>query len=182
MNITETSIAGLVILEPRVFADSRGSFHESFNKKTFNQLVTDTNFVQDNQSTSAKNVLRGLHFQTPPFAQAKLVSVVRGSALDVAVDLRKDSRTYGQWESVKLTGDNKKQFFIPRGFAHGFLALEEGTLFCYKCDNFYSKEHEDSLMWNDPDLNIDWGVSEPLLSEKDLEAKQFNGYNSPFSL
>lgn len=181
MTINRYEIEGLLSFEPRVFEDPRGSFFESFNQKLFNEMVgRKVDFVQDNQSFSAINVLRGLHFQAPPYAQGKLVRVIKGKALDVAVDLRKDSPTYGQHQSVLLDTDKNTVFWVPEGFAHGFLVLEEGTIFSYKCTNFYHKESEGALMWNDPDLNIDWGVQNPELSEKDQIADAFKGFVSPF--
>lgn len=140
----------------------------------------DHNFVQDNESKSMKGVLRGLHFQRPPFAQGKLVRVMKGAVLDVAVDLRKSSPTFGQWASIELTEDNKFMYWVPPGFAHGFVTLEDNTVFFYKCTNVYNKESEGSLRWNDPTLNIDWGVAEPLLSEKDKIAPLFDSFKSPF--
>ncbi|MBL4593232.1 MAG: dTDP-4-dehydrorhamnose 3,5-epimerase, partial [Flavobacteriales bacterium] len=137
-------------------------------------------FVQDNQSLSQKNVLRGLHFQKPPFTQAKLIKVVQGSVLDVAVDLRKNSETYGQHYATKLSGANKRMFYIPEGFAHGFLTLEDNTIFSYKCSNFYNTGSEDALLWNDKDLNINWEIDNPLLSEKDEQAQSFNQFITPF--
>ena len=180
MKFLKTEIEGLYVIEPRVFEDDRGYFFEAFNEQLFVQNGIDVRFVQDNQSLSQKNVLRGLHFQCPPFAQAKLVSVIEGSVLDIAVDIRKDSPTYGKHCSVVLSSENKKMFFIPEGFAHGFLALEDNTIFSYKCSNFYNKESEDALLWNDPTINIDWGIENPILSPKDLEAKQFGSFVSPF--
>ena len=154
MKFLKTEIEGLYVIEPRVFEDDRGYFFEAFNEQLFVQNGIDVRFVQDNQSLSQKNVLRGLHFQCPPFAQAKLVSVIEGSVLDIAVDIRKDSPTYGKHCSVVLSSENKKMFFIPEGFAHGFLALEDNTIFSYKCSNFYNKESEDALLWNDPTINL----------------------------
>ena len=156
MNITKTDIEGLIIIEPQIFKDSRGAFFESWNAKKFKQLGISEDFVQDNQSVSSKGVLRGLHFQNPPYAQAKLVRVIKGSVLDVAVDLRKNSPTYGMHVSVILSEQNNKSFFIPKGFAHGFLSLEDNTVFNYKCSDYYNKESEGSLLWNDEDLKIDW--------------------------
>ncbi|MGX8729204.1 MAG: dTDP-4-dehydrorhamnose 3,5-epimerase [Lachnospiraceae bacterium] len=173
MNYLATEIEGPVIIEPKVFGDSRGYFFESFSLRDFEAHVGPVNFVQDNESLSAKKgVLRGLHFQKGEAAQAKLLRVVAGSVLDVAVDIRPDSPTYGKYVSVVLSGENKRQFFIPRGFAHGFLVLEDNTLFQYKCDNFYAPEAEGSYRWNDPFFNIDWGISpdEVILSEKDSKA------------
>ena len=180
MKFTKFDIEGLEVIEPDVFEDDRGYFFESYNYEEFNKNgITDV-FVQDNQSKSQKNVLRGLHFQKPPYAQAKLVRVVQGSVLDVAVDLRKDSKTYGQYCSVVLSAENKKMFFIPEGFAHGFLTLEDGTIFSYKCSNVYHAESEDSLLWNDTDVSIDWGIDLPILSEKDIQANSFDQFKSPF--
>ena len=182
MKITKLNIEGLLVLEPRVFGDDRGYFFESFNQDAFNSAVGESVvFCQDNESFSTKNVLRGLHFQKPPFGQGKLVRVTQGSVLDVAVDLRKNSPTYGHYEKVVLSAENKKQFWVPAGFAHGFLTLEEDTQFNYKCTNFYNKESEGGLNWNDPVLGIDWANSAPpLLSEKDQVTIDFNAFNSPF--
>ena len=180
MEITKTNIEGLLIITPNVFKDSRGSFFESWNSDQFKQIgITDV-FDQDNQSISSKNVLRGLHFQNPPYAQSKLVRVVRGSVLDVAVDLRKNSPTYGMHHSLILSEQNNKLFYIPKGFAHGFLSLEDNTVFCYKCSGKYNKSSEESLMWNDMDLKIDWRISNPIVSEKDLNGKYFNEFKSKF--
>ena len=169
MEIIKTNIEGVVIIEPRIFKDDRGYFFESFSQREFEEKVCKTTFVQDNESKSSYGVLRGLHFQKPPFAQSKLVRVIKGAVLDVAVDIRKGSPTFGQYVSVELTGDNHRQFFIPRGFAHGFSVLSEEVIFQYKCDNFYSPQSEGAIAWNDPDLNIDWRipVEEVILSEKD---------------
>lgn len=169
MNIIKTDIEGVVILEPSVFNDTRGYFMESFSKKFFESEVCKTDFVQDNESKSSFGVLRGLHFQKPPYAQSKLVRVVKGSVLDVAVDIRKASPTFGKYVSVELTEDNKRQFFVPRGFAHGFVVLSEEVIFQYKCDNFYAPLHEGAIAWNDPRLNIDWkiDIEKIVLSEKD---------------
>lgn len=180
MNFIETKIAGLLIIEPRVFEDERGYFFESYNRKVFQEAGLLVDFVQDNQSMSQKGVLRGLHFQKTPYVQAKLVSVVKGSVLDVAVDIRKNSPTYGEYCAVVLSDKNKKMFFIPEGFAHGFLTLEDNTIFSYKCSNFYNKESEDAILWNDPNLNIDWGIQNPILSEKDKVAKPFSQLKSIF--
>lgn len=169
MNIIETDIKGVVILEPRIFKDERGYFFESFSQREFEEKVCKTVFVQDNESKSCYGVLRGLHFQMPPFAQSKLVRVIKGSVLDVAVDIRKGSPTFGKHVAVELTAENKRQFFIPRGFAHGFVVLSEEVIFQYKCDNFYSPQSEGALVWNDPTLRIDWGIPKDkiILSEKD---------------
>ena len=181
MNITKTDIEGLIIIEPQIFKDSRGGFFESWNAKKFKQLGINEDFVQDNQSVSSKGVLRGLHFQNPPYAQAKLVRVIEGSVLDVAVDLRKNSPTYGKHVSVILTEQNNKSFFIPKGFAHGFLSLEDNTVFNYKCSDYYNKESEGSLLWNDEDLKIDWQIDNPLVSEKDLQADLFKNFKTKFN-
>lgn len=169
MNIIETNIEGVIIIEPRLFEDERGYFFESFNQKEFQEKVCKTTFIQDNESKSSYGVIRGLHFQKPPFAQSKLVRVVKGSVLDVAVDIRKGSPTFGQHVAVELTEDNHRQFFIPRGFAHGCSVLSKEVIFQYKCDNFYAPQSEGAIAWDDPDLGIDWQISidEILLSEKD---------------
>ena len=169
MNIIETDIKGVVIIEPRLFCDERGYFFESFNQREFEEKVCKTTFVQDNESKSSYGVLRGLHFQQAPFAQSKLVRVVKGAVLDVAVDIRKGSPTFGQHVAVELTEDNHRQFFIPRGLAHGFSVLSEAVVFQYKCDNFYHPEAEGAIAWNDPDLGIEWriGEDEISLSKKD---------------
>ncbi len=182
MNITETNIDGLVIIEPKVFGDARGYFMETFQKNTFNSNVTETEFIQDNESKSSKGVLRGLHFQLPPYQQAKLVRVIEGEVLDVAVDLRKDSKTYGKHYSILLSGENKKQFFVPRGFAHGFVVLSETAIFSYKVDNLYAPTHDSGILWNDETLNIDWNIDNALiqLSEKDKNLSSFKDFNSPF--
>ncbi|MGB0185841.1 MAG: dTDP-4-dehydrorhamnose 3,5-epimerase [Flavobacteriaceae bacterium] len=176
MKIVQTSLKGCVVLTPRVFSDGRGRFFESYKKEAFNEaLGQEVNFVQDNESFSSKGVLRGLHFQKGAFAQAKLVRVVHGSVLDVAVDLRPDSTTYGEHFSIELSADNKNQLFVPRGFAHGFVVLSDTAVFSYKCDNYYNKESESGIIYNDPTLNIDWILpSEQLqLSEKDLLLPKF---------
>ena len=169
MNIIETNIEGVIIIEPRLFEDERGYFFESFNQKEFQEKVCKTTFIQDNESKSSYGVIRGLHFQKPPFAQSKLVRVVKGAVLDVAVDIRKGSPTFGQHVAVELTEDNHRQFFILRGFAHGFSVLSKEVIFQYKCDNFYAPQSEGAIAWDDPDLGIDWQISidEILLSEKD---------------
>ena len=173
MNYIKTDIDGVWIIEPRVFGDNRGYFFESFSLRDFEAHVGPVAFVQDNESLSAKKgVLRGLHFQKGALAQAKLLRVVQGSVLDVAVDIRPGSPTFGRSVKVVLSGENKRQFFIPRGFAHGFLVLEDDTIFQYKCDNYYAPESEGSYRWNDPAFAIDWGISpdEVILSEKDARA------------
>lgn len=182
MNVIETKIKGLLILEPRVFGDDRGWFMESFNQKAFEQALQERGldvpqFVQDNHSLSQKGVLRGLHYQISPYAQGKLVRVVQGKAWDVAVDIRKDSPTFGQWFGIELSAENHKQFWIPEGFAHGFVALEDNTQFLYKATNYYDKASERGIIWNDEDLAIDWqvdGLMEILVSEKDQEANRFS--------
>ena len=176
MNYIKTDIEGPLIIEPRVFLDKRGYFFESFSLREFTAQAGPVRFVQDNESYSARRgVLRGLHFQKGKAAQAKLLRVVRGSVLDVVVDIRPGSPTRGRYVSVVLSGENKRQFFIPRGFAHGFLVLEDDTVFQYKCDNYYAPEAEGSYRWNDPTLAIDWGVlpDELILSEKDAQAPFF---------
>ena len=184
MNVIETKIEGLLILEPRVFGDDRGWFMESFNQKAFEQILKERNlpipqFVQDNHSCSQKNTLRGLHFQKAPHAQGKLVRVVQGKAWDVAVDIRPNSKTYGKWVGVELSGENHKQFWIPEGFAHGFVALEDNTQFLYKTTNYYNKVSEGTIIWNDPDLGIEWpinNINEVLISDKDKLADKFKSF------
>jgi len=180
MEVIKTAIPDLYIVKPNVFEDHRGYFFESYNKENFLRNGIDQNFVQDNESKSAKGVLRGLHFQKPPFAQGKLVRVMRGSVLDVAVDIRINSPTYGQWASVELTQDNKWMYWVPPGFAHGFVTLEDNTVFFYKCTNVYNKDSEGSILWNDPNLNIDWKVENPILSDKDQTSPLFKDFVSPF--
>ncbi|MBD3638505.1 MAG: dTDP-4-dehydrorhamnose 3,5-epimerase [Crocinitomicaceae bacterium] len=175
-------IEGLVSFKSKVFGDSRGYFFESYNKQQLLPILGDLEFVQDNQSLSQKGVLRGLHFQKPPYAQGKLVRVIKGAALDVAVDIREGSPTYGQYVKVLLSESNFMNFWIPPGFAHGFLAMEDDTIFSYKCTEFYNADSEDALLWNDPDINIDWGVDNPIISEKDNEAQPLNLFKSPFKL
>lgn len=169
MEVIKTDIDGVVIIEPRIFRDERGYFFESFSQRDFQEKVCNTVFVQDNESKSSYGVLRGLHFQKPPYAQSKLVRVIKGTVLDVAVDIRKGSPTFGQHVAVELTEDNHRQFFIPRGFAHGFSVLTDEVIFQYKCDNFYAPQSEGALAWDDPDLGIDWRIptDKVLLSEKD---------------
>ncbi len=169
MNIIKTEIDGLVIIEPRVFRDQRGYFFEAFSEREFADKVAPVKFVQDNESRSSYGVVRGLHFQRPPFDQAKLVRVVKGRVLDVAVDMRKGSPTYGRYESVELSEDNHRQLFIPRGFAHGFSVLSDEVIFQYKCDNYYAPQSEGAVIWDDPDLAIDWKIpaQDVLLSDKD---------------
>ena len=169
MNVIKTDIEGVLIVEPKVFYDARGYFFESYNERDFNALVGNVNFIQDNESRSQYGVLRGLHFQKGKHSQAKLVRVVRGTVYDVAVDLRKSSPTFGKYVGVELSEENHRQFFIPRGFAHGFAVMSEIAVFQYKCDNLYAPESEGAIMWNDPDLNIKWPVKADkiILSEKD---------------
>ena len=168
MEFKETKIKGLFEITPRVFNDDRGYFYETFKDSLFKQHGISGDFVQDNQSFSTKGVLRGLHFQKAPFAQGKLVRVISGSVIDIAVDIRPNSPTFGQYESFLLTGENKKMVYVPEGFAHGFVTLED-AIFTYKCTNVYDKASESGIIYNDPELNIDWGVESPLVSEKDLE-------------
>ena len=170
MQIIDTTLQGMLILEPQVFSDDRGYFFESFHRERFREAGLDHDFLQDNESKSDKGVLRGLHFQYPPHAQGKLVRVVKGAVLDVAVDIRKGSPTFGKWESVLLTGPNKRMVWIPEGFAHGFLVLEDETVFQYKCTDYYRPESEGCILWNDPDIGINWGTENPVLSEKDRQA------------
>ena len=180
MKIEKTAIEGLCILTPSIFYDERGYFFESYNQDKFKELGITEEFVQDNQSCSAKGVVRGLHFQKPPYAQAKLVRVIKGAVLDVAVDLRGNSPTYGQHVSVLLSEENQRQFFIPVGFAHGFVALEDDTLFCYKCSAFYHKPSEGTIRFDDPTLNIDWGMKELIINEKDMSGENFANFKTVF--
>jgi dTDP-4-dehydrorhamnose 3,5-epimerase len=183
LNIIKTNIDGLVILKPIVYNDQRGSFIESFNQKSINNIIGNINFVQDNESESTKGVLRGLHFQNPPHAQSKLVRCVKGTVLDVALDLRKSSKTYGHFEINLLSKENKSQLFIPKGFAHGFVVLSESAIFSYKVDNYYNADSESGVLWNDSDLNIDWKIKEIgeiIVSEKDKRFPTFNNLISPF--
>lgn len=171
----ETPIPGLMLFEPKIWGDSRGYFYESYNENTFKEAGIDAHFVQDNQAFSSYGVLRGLHYQIGDFAQAKLVSVLQGEVLDVVVDLRDGSPTYGKWYSVRLSDENKRQLFVPRGFGHGYVVLSETAKFFYKCDNFYSKAHEGGVIFNDPTLNIDWEIDldKAILSEKDKVLPEF---------
>ncbi len=182
MVLTKCEIPGLLVIEPRVFIDERGVFYETFHEEKFLAAagLKSIHFYQDNESISKKNVLRGLHFQQPPFAQGKLVRVVQGKVIDIAVDLRKGSPTYGKHFSVELSSENKKQFWIPEGFAHGFVALEENTIFNYKCTNYYNPESERTIQWDDVDLKIDWQVSQPIISEKDKKGLEFRTFASEF--
>lgn len=180
MEFIKTNIDGLLIIRPRVFEDPRGYFFESYNRNVFFENGIDVFFDQDNESRSQKDVLRGLHFQAPPFEQGKLVRVLQGAVIDVAVDIRKNSPTYGKWNSVLLSSENKLMYWMPPGFAHGFLSLEDNTIFSYKCTNVYNRDSEGSILWNDPDLMIEWGIRDPLLSDKDLKAPLFKDFTSPF--
>lgn len=173
MEVIKTEIDGVVIIEPRIFNDDRGYFYESFSQREFEEKVCRTTFVQDNQSKSSYGVVRGLHFQKPPYSQSKLVRCIKGAVLDVAVDIRRGSPTFGKYVAVELTEENHRQFFVPRGFAHGFAVLSEEAVFQYKCDNFYNKESEGSVAWNDPELAIDWRIpaEKVVLSEKDKLSK-----------
>jgi dTDP-4-dehydrorhamnose 3,5-epimerase len=181
MKALPTEIKDVIIIEPIVFQDDRGLFFESFQQEKFNELIgQQISFVQDNESVSKKGVLRGLHYQNPPFAQGKLVRVIKGSVLDVAVDIRKNSPTYGEHVAVLLSSENKRQLWIPEGFAHGFIALEDETIFQYKCTNFYHSVSEQALLWNDKTLQINWSINQPLLSPKDEIAPAFNDFHSPF--
>ena len=179
--ITEkTFIEGLIIIKPKVFIDDRGHFLESYNEKDWSSIGVEEHFVQDNHSLSKAGALRGMHFQRPSFAQAKLVRVIKGKVLDVVIDIRKQSATYGEHFSLILSGETQEQLYIPQGFAHGFLTLEDDTLFAYKCSNYYRPDHEDGILWNDPDLNINWGINAPLLSGKDHLYGPLKDFTSPF--
>ena len=182
MNLIKTTIDDLVLLKPTIFKDHRGYFMESYHKKNINKLLGNVNFVQENESESSRGVLRGLHFQKPPYAQAKLVRCLKGSVLDVVLDLRKDSKTYGIFETILLTEENKKQLFIPKGFAHGFVVLSETAIFSYKVDNYYNPDSESGVLWNDLALNIDWKINkkEIIVSEKDKSLPAFNNIINPF--
>ncbi len=184
MLITEL-LPNLLLIEPKVFEDHRGHFYESYRADELKKFGVNENFVQDNQSLSGKGILRGLHFQVSPYEQGKLVRVIQGAVLDVAVDIRKDSATYGKHVAVKLSGDNKQQLYIPPGFAHGFLTLEDHTIFVYKCTNYYHPESEGGILWSSPSLVIDWGfgangIDNPTLSAKDLVLPDFADFQSPF--
>ena len=184
MEVIKTAIEGLVIIEPKVFGDARGYFFECFSQREFEEKVRMINFVQDNESMSSYGVMRGLHFQAPPFTQSKLVRCVKGKVLDVAVDIRKGSPTYGQHVSVELSEDNHRQFFVPRGFAHGFAVLSETAIFQYKCDNFYAPQSDCGISILDESLGIDWPIQtdKALLSEKDLKHAFLKDFDSPFSI
>lgn len=182
MNIIQTSIAGVVIIEPRLFKDDRGYFFESFSEREFNAQIREVKFVQDNESMSSYGVMRGLHFQRPPYTQSKLVRCVKGAVLDVAVDIRKGSPTYGQHVAVELTEENHRQFFVPRGFAHGFAVLSKTAIFQYKCDNFYHPEADGGISILDDSLGIDWRIptDHAILSEKDTKHPLLKDFDSPF--
>lgn len=181
MQIRETSIKGLVEIFPRVFKDDRGLFFESYNEDLFKKLGLPAHFVQDNQSFSKKGVVRGLHFQNAPFAQGKLVRVISGKVLDVAVDIRPESPTFGKYEVFELRSDINNMAYVPEGFAHGFVALED-SVFSYKCTNVYNKESESGILWNDPDLGIDWGIENPIVSEKDVVLPTFRSLFGEFKI
>jgi dTDP-4-dehydrorhamnose 3,5-epimerase len=170
MELIPTLIPDVVIIKPDVFRDERGYFMESFHIEKFRQMGIETRFVQDNESLSQKGVLRGLHFQREPWAQGKLVRVIQGAVMDIAVDIRRSSPTFGKWVSIQLSSENKWLCWIPAGFAHGFVTLENNTIFSYKCTNLYNKSSEGSIRWNDPEIGVDWGIADPSLSEKDLIA------------
>ena len=182
MEVIKTGIEGLVIIEPKVFGDERGYFFESFSQREFEEKVRKINFVQDNESMSTYGVMRGLHFQCPPYTQSKLVRCVKGRVLDVAVDIRKGSPTYGQHVAVELSEDNHRQFFVPRGFAHGFAVLSETAVFQYKCDNFYAPEADGGISIKDESLGIDWQIptENAILSEKDIKHRCLKDFDSPF--
>ncbi|MBO7302484.1 MAG: dTDP-4-dehydrorhamnose 3,5-epimerase [Bacteroidaceae bacterium] len=182
MNVVKTAIDGVVIIEPRIFEDERGYFYESFSQREFEEKVCNTVFVQDNQSKSTYGVVRGLHFQRPPYAQSKLVRCVSGRVLDVVVDIRRNSPTYGKYISVELSDENHRQLFIPRGFAHGYAVLSDEAVFQYKCDNFYNKESEGAIAWDDPDINVNWQLAaeDVVLSAKDTLNKKLSESVTPF--
>lgn len=180
MQLINTPFKDLLVIQPSVFKDSRGFFYENWNINTMKNKGLSLNFVQENTSSSNKGVLRGLHFQNPPFSQGKLVQTLKGVVLDIVVDIRKNSLTYGRNFSIELSADNKKMLWIPPGFAHGFLSLEDDTIFNYKCTEFYNKDSEGSLLWNDKDLAIDWGVTDALVSDKDANAPLFSSFASQF--
>lgn len=183
MKFIETKIKDLKIIEPSFFEDKRGYFLESYNQNEFDKIISKVSFVQDNESKSSKGILRGLHFQKPPFDQAKLVRCIEGKVLDVAVDLRNRSKTYGQHLAIELSNENKRQLFVPRGFAHGFLVLSESAIFAYKVDNIYAPKYDAGIKWNDRELNIDWGIehNKVIVSEKDSVLPYFTDFKSPFN-
>ena len=181
MELIKTSLDGAFVIKPKVFRDERGFFTETYSKKKFSEMGIAADWVQDNHSMSTKKgVLRGLHYQLTPNTQAKLVRATKGSVYDVIVDLRKDSATFGKWEGFELSAENFLMLYVPQGFAHGFCTLEDNTEFQYKCDNYYAPESEGAIIWNDPTLNINWPISEPILSEKDAKAQKFAEFDSPF--
>jgi len=181
MQFSQCEIEGLVIIEPKVFGDERGYFFESYHKDKFRAFGLDLDFVQDNQSLSGKGILRGLHFQRPPHEQGKLIRVIDGAIIDVVVDIRKSSPTYGKTFQIELNAENKTMFWVPPGFAHGFCTLEDHTIVTYKCTGLYNPQEEDGLMWNDPDLDINWPLdADPILSAKDQEYLPFSAFESPF--
>ena len=184
MDVIKTNIEGVVIIEPRIFKDARGYFFESFSQREFEEKVGKIQFVQDNESMSSYGVMRGLHFQRPPFTQSKLVRVIKGAVLDVAVDIRKNSPTYGKHVAVELTEDNHRQFFVPRGFAHGFAVLSDEAIFQYKCDNFYAPQADGGISILDEDLGIDWHIpmDKAILSEKDTKHPLLKDFDSPFDI
>lgn len=181
MEVTKTNFDGLLIMQPKVFQDDRGYFLEYFRKDVLNNFGVDLEFVQSNESQSQKNVLRGLHFQNPPFEQGKLIRVVKGAVMDVAVDIRKSSPNFGKWFAYEINEINKTILWIPPGFAHGFLTLADNTIFQYECTNYYHKDSEGSIRWNDPTINIDWKISDPIISDKDKFAPLFKDFVSRFN-
>lgn len=184
MNVIKTDIEGVVVIEPKVFDDARGYFFESYSKRRFDEAIRPIEFVQDNESMSTRGVIRGLHFQRPPFSQSKLVRCVSGAVLDVVVDIRRGSPTYGQHVAVELTGGNRRQLFVPRGFAHGFAVLSDEAVFQYKCDNYYHPESEGGISIADRSLGIDWRINpaEAILSDKDLRNPMLRDFDSPFDI
>jgi len=180
MEYSTFEIAGLILIKPKVFTDNRGCFLETFHSDKYREIGIDKVFVQDNESVSSAMVLRGLHLQNPPYAQGKLIRVIRGSIFDVAVDIRKNSPTYGRWHAEMLSGENRHQFWIPEGFAHGFIALEEQTIVNYKCTSLYQAGSESTLLWNDPDIGIQWPGTPVEISAKDLGGESFRNFRSPF--
>jgi len=181
MIVQKTKLDDVYLIQPKVFNDKRGHFFESFNQQKFQETIGEkVNFVQDNQSCSNKGVLRGMHFQKPPYAQGKLVRVIKGSVIDVAIDIRKNSPTYGKYIMEELNEKNHSMLFLPEGIAHGFITLEDHTIFTYKCTNYYNKDAEGSIIWNDANLNIQWPNINPVISEKDQIAKKFSSFASPF--
>ena len=182
MKFLKSNIEGIIIIEPNILSDQRGYFFESFNKYEFEKEIGNVSFIQDNESRSSKGVMRGLHYQKPPFMQAKLVRCIEGKILDIAVDIRRNSSTYGLYHSTILSGENKKQIFVPSGFAHGFIVLSETAVFAYKVDNIYAPDYDAGIKWNDKQLNIHWGVeeSEILVSDKDANLPFFSEFQTPF--